>query len=69
MEAAQPFIDSRTRSIIKAISWRGTGTAATVLIVFIFTGKLDLSIEVGMFEFISKIGLFYVHERIWNRIR
>jgi adenylylsulfate kinase len=37
--------------------------------VYLFTGRYALSLAVGGLEFVSKIGLFFVHERIWNRIR
>ncbi len=59
--------DSRVRSIIKAISWRVFGTLSTIMISFVFTHKLAISLYIGLFEFISKIGFFYFHERIWNR--
>jgi adenylylsulfate kinase len=37
--------------------------------VFIFFRRLDLAIAAGIFESISKIVLFFFHERIWNRIK
>ena len=52
------------RSIIKAVSWRFFATATTMLIVYIFTGQLMLSIGVGILEVISKLFLYYAHERI-----
>lgn len=61
--------DSHTRSLIKAFSWRISGTIATMVLIFIFTGKLQMSLEIGALEFLSKIGLFYLHERIWARIK
>src|ERR1041385_967290 len=45
------------------------GTVATALIVFVFTRRLVLSLAVGAFEFLSKIGFFWIHERLWERIR
>jgi adenylylsulfate kinase len=57
--------ESHLRSIVKAISWRIFGTLATMLITYFFTHKIDIAIYIGIFEFISKIVLFYIHERIW----
>ncbi len=61
--------ESHLRSIIKATSWRLFGTFSTTLLAFIVTQKWDISLYIGLLEFISKIGLFYFHERIWGRIR
>jgi uncharacterized membrane protein len=60
--------ESHLRSIIKAVSWRIFGTLSTVLIAFLITHKLSLSFYIGMLEFISKVGLFYLHERIWTSV-
>ncbi|HEV8197672.1 MAG TPA: DUF2061 domain-containing protein, partial [Gemmatimonadales bacterium] len=63
------YRETHARSIAKAISWRVLGTLATTLLVFIFTGRLGLSLAVGGLEFVSKIGLFWFHERLWDRTR
>jgi adenylylsulfate kinase len=63
------YSESHSRSIAKAVTWRILGTITTALIVFIFTRRLVLSLTVGALEFLSKIGLFWMHERIWDRIR
>lgn len=63
------FIESKFRSVAKAVSWRFFATATTILIVWIFFGRLDLAIAAGIFESISKIFIYFVHERIWNRVK
>lgn len=63
------FKETNARSIAKAISWRITGTIATILIVFIFFGRLDLALAVGLIEVVLKIGLYWAHERVWIKIR
>ena len=63
------FRETHARSVMKALSWRISGTVATTLLVFIFTRRLALSVAVGGLEFVSKIGLFWAHERIWDRLR
>lgn len=60
--------ESHLRSIIKAVSWRIFATITTMVITFCITHQITFAIYVGMFEFISKIGLFYIHERVWGVI-
>lgn len=60
--------ESHLRSIVKAISWRLFGSLSTIAIAFVLTRKLDLSLYIGLIEFVTKVGLFYFHERLWNII-
>lgn len=62
------MIEKHYRSIIKALSWRVTGTVDTILISWLITGKLTLAVSIGAVEVITKMTLYYLHERIWNRI-
>ena len=63
------YNESHTRSLAKALSWRILGTVSTSLLVLLFTRRLALSLAVGAVEFVSKIGLYWVHERAWDRVR
>jgi uncharacterized membrane protein len=56
------------RSIVKALSWRVTGTLDTIVVSYIVTGKITLALSIGFVELFTKIGLYYFHERAWNRI-
>jgi uncharacterized membrane protein len=56
------------RSVAKAISWRIVATVTTIFLVFAFTGNLVISGGVGLTELITKIVIYYVHERVWNAI-
>lgn len=58
--------DSRIRSLCKSVSWRILGSLSTMLIAFVITHQWRFSFYIGGLEFISKIGLFYFHERLWN---
>ena len=60
--------DAPYRSILKAITWRFLATLTTILIVYVFTGKLALSLSVGAVEIISKLVMYYIHERVWQHI-
>ncbi|MBA4410213.1 MAG: DUF2061 domain-containing protein [Bacteroidota bacterium] len=56
------------RSIVKSVSWRTIGTLDTIVISLIITGKLDMAIAIGGVEVFTKMGLYFLHERTWNRI-
>jgi len=60
--------DSHSRSVVKGITWRVTGTIDTMVMAFIITGKLDNAIKIGLTEVLTKIILYYLHERLWNVI-
>ncbi|WP_456421768.1 DUF2061 domain-containing protein [Lutibacter sp.] len=57
------------RSIVKAISWRIVGTIDTILISWFITGKITLALSIGLIEIITKMLLYFFHERIWNLIK
>ncbi len=57
------------RSIAKSISWRIIGTMDTILISWIITGKLDLAFSIGSIELVTKMILYFFHERLWNAIK
>ncbi len=57
------------RSIAKTVSWRIVGTLATVVISWLITGTLALAFSIGAIELISKMVLYFFHERTWNRIK
>lgn len=61
--------DSHSRSLIKGITWRITGTIDTIIIAFLITGKWNLALSIGGIEVATKILLFYLHERIWDKIK
>ncbi len=61
--------DFQKRSIAKTISWRVTATLTTIFIVYLFTGKMTLSIGVGFVEAFSKMVLYFIHERAWQRVK
>jgi uncharacterized membrane protein len=61
-------MESHYRSIIKAISWRAGGTVVTFIVVWVLAGSLDLAVRIGVLDTVIKIGAFYFHERLWNRL-
>ncbi len=61
--------EKATRSIVKAISWRILGTLDTILISWIITGEIALALSIGLVEVVTKMVLYFFHERIWNLIK
>ena len=61
--------EKHSRTVIKAISWRVVATLTTMTAVYIFTKEPMISLGVGAVEVIAKITFYYLHERIWNKIR
>jgi len=57
------------RSIVKAMSWRVIGTIDTMIISWFITGQLTMALTIGSIEVITKMALYYGHERIWNAIK
>ena len=53
---------------MKALTWRVVATLTTMSIVFVFTGEVDLMMEVGIFDVLIKLALYFVHERIWDQV-
>jgi uncharacterized membrane protein len=61
-------MDSSSRSLAKAVSYRILGSTGTALIVLIFSGSLKLSLGAGALDMVLKITLYFLHERLWNYI-
>jgi len=61
-------METHYRSIAKAVTWRAGGTVVTFGVVLIVTRELTLALSVGVLDTVVKIGAFYMHERIWNRL-
>lgn len=57
--------ESHFRSLIKGITWRIVGTIDTIIISFFLTGHLTMAIKIGVTEVITKVVLYYLHERVW----
>jgi adenylylsulfate kinase len=62
------FRETNTRSIVKGVSWRVVATTTTIIIVYVFFGRLDLAIAAGLIETVLKVALYWGHEKIWQRI-
>ncbi len=61
--------DSHARSLAKAISWRVVGSTDTFILSMIVTGNGKYAISIASAEAVTKIALYYVHERVWRKVR
>lgn len=57
------------RSIAKALSWRIIGTLDTLVVSYLLTGKMSLAASIASVDFLTKLILYFFHERAWNKIK
>ena len=57
----------KRKSEIKTFTWRILASSITVMIAFLFTESIEIGLSIGGFEFIFKIFVYYLHERVWER--
>lgn len=62
-------MDTHRRSILKTISWRVVATLVTGVVAYLVTGRLDFAVTVGLGDSSVKIFTYYLHERMWTKIR
>ena len=60
--------ESHTRSILKGVTWRFVASMTTITIAFLVTGEVGVAFQIGVVEFIAKIGIYYAHERLWLQV-
>ena len=56
------------RSVAKAVSWRVEGTLDTLLISYLLIGEVAIAASIASIDFVTKMFLYFFHERIWNKI-
>ena len=62
------MIDSNNRSIAKTISWRLTGSFSTFMISYLILGSFSIAGSIAIVQIIANTILYYLHERVWNKI-
>lgn len=66
-QARKPADKGRLVAVLKTVSWRIVGTLDTIVISYLLTGTLEVAVQIGGVEVISKMILYYLHERAWTR--
>ena len=59
--------ENKFRSIGKSISWRVLASCDTILISYLITGSIAIAATIGSIEVMTKMVLYYFHERVWNK--
>ena len=57
------------RSAAKAITWRVTATIDTFIISWLITGRLEWATAIAGVEVLTKVFIYYLHERLWTRVK
>lgn len=61
-------LESRKRHLGKTVTWRIVGTLDTMIIAWVITGNPLTGFKIGITEIMTKMLLYYLHERIWYRV-
>jgi uncharacterized membrane protein len=61
-------VESNHRSIAKTLSWRFVATIITTLVTLVATGELKFALTIGLADTTIKMGAYFLHERVWNRV-
>lgn len=59
-------LESHVRSLIKALSYRVSGSVITGGIVWVITREVSFAVTAGVTEILIKTGFYYLHERVWD---
>jgi uncharacterized membrane protein len=59
---------TQARSLAKTFTWRGLASIDTFLLGFILTGNVTIAGSLASLEVLTKLILYYLHERAWARV-
>ena len=62
------IVDSNKRHIVKTVTWRFIGTLDTMILAWIISGDPMIGLQIGFTEVVTKMVLYYLHERVWYKI-
>lgn len=62
------ILESKKRHIAKTLTWRFIGTLDTIILAWIISGDPLTGLKIGFAEVITKMLLYYLHERTWYKI-
>ncbi|WP_238765133.1 DUF2061 domain-containing protein [Maribellus maritimus] len=65
--SSEKIREKKSRSIVKTISWRTIGTIDTIIISWIIVGNVNFAVTIGGVELFTKMALYFLHERAWNK--
>ncbi|WP_045120872.1 DUF2061 domain-containing protein [Haliangium ochraceum] len=62
-------MESKKRSLAKALSWRFIATFITMAIAFVFSGEYLFAAKIGIADTLIKFAAYFAHERLWLGVR
>lgn len=62
-------METHFRSVMKGVSWRVIATLVTTFVVWLISGEIGMALLAAASDSAVKIGLFWGHERIWQRVK
>lgn len=60
---------SKLRSLSKSLTWRVIALITTFISIYVITGKLEFALQGTILTNIINFILYYLHERIWDKIQ
>jgi uncharacterized membrane protein len=57
---------NKKRSLVKTLSWRTIATTDTIIIARLITGSWTVGFGIASIEIVTKMALYYLHERGWS---
>ncbi len=63
-----PQKESHLRSLLKGLTWRVIATSTIIAIAYFKTGDISFALELGAYEFVIKLVVYYLHERAWQLV-
>lgn len=57
--------NSNKRHLLKTLSWRFVGSLDTFLLAWLISGNPITGMKIGIAEVLTKMVLYYLHERVW----
>lgn len=60
--------ESKTRSILKGLTWRVLATVTTFTLAWLFAKDLTVASSIAAVEFFLKFAIYYAHERAWQLV-
>lgn len=61
-------METKRRSLAKALSWRTLGVIITTCVVYALTRQLTFAMEIGAVDTVVKLVVYFAHERLWQRV-
>ncbi|DAC28404.1 MAG TPA: DUF2061 domain-containing protein [Candidatus Poseidoniales archaeon] len=62
------MVASKRRSLVKTITWRIIATTDTFILAWLFTSDEVIAASIAGFEVVTKLVLYYLHERGWSSL-